>query len=123
MSRGAPLAMSRTKAVLALYPALLVVSLHLTGCGMADQLDLTPRLEEWLWLIGIGVLVPAIHLFALRRITRDRAGYRVAALIGVPITFVPFIGWVVGISIYGVLTYLLATRGRSHNASSCANPV
>lgn len=113
--------MNWTKGILAFYPALLVTSLHLTERGMADQLDLTPRADEWLWLVGFSVLVPAIHLFALRHIRHDRPAYRKTAALGLLFIIIPFIGLVVGIAIYGVLTYLLATRGRNQDFSSRAD--
>jgi hypothetical protein len=114
--------MTWTKTILALYPALLVASLHLTGRGMsAGPMDLAPRPDEWLWFVGISVFAPSIHLFALRRIRRDRAAYRTAAVIGLPFIIIPFLGLVIGISIYGLLTYLLITRERSQDASSHAN--
>jgi hypothetical protein len=78
----------------------------------AGPLDIMPRPDEWLWLIGIAVLVPAIHLTLLRHVQVDRPGYRVSALIGIPFIILPFFGLVVGLSIYGLLTYLLFTRCR-----------
>jgi len=107
-----------TKRILALYPALLVASLHLMSRGMADQHDLTPRPDEWLWFIGIAVVVPTIHLVALRHVRHDRPAYRGAAWVGAAMIIVPFIGLVVGASVYGLLTYLLLTRGRRRDVPS-----
>lgn len=113
--------MNWTKLILALYPALLLASLHLTARGMADQGDPIPRPDEWLWLVGIAVVVPAIHLFVLRRVRYDRFAYRFAALVGAPIIIIPFIGLVVGVSVYGLLTYLLLSRGRRGGVSPDAD--
>jgi hypothetical protein len=106
--------MSWTKLILAVYPALLIASLYLTGKGMADQLDLTPRPGEVLWMAVWSIGIPTVHLFAFRRIRFDPIAYRTTAGVAAPFILLPFIGLVVGASVYLLLSYLLFTRGRQH---------
>jgi len=103
--------MSWTKLILAVYPALVVASLYLTGQGMADQ-PLSPRLPAVLGMAAWSIGIPALHLLALRRIRFDPDGYRITAAGAAPFILVPFIGLVIGASVYLLLTYLLFTRGR-----------
>jgi hypothetical protein len=101
-----------TKRILAIYPGLIIGSLYLTGRGMADGSKLMPLPSEWVILLAIAIGGPIIHSFVLGPIKRDPFGYRIVAFVGAPFIILPFLGLVIGLSIYLLLTYLLITRCR-----------
>jgi len=103
--------MPLTKRILAIYPILLITSIWLLNVGMADRApDYTLRFSVVITVALLAIGIPAIHLFALRKITCDRMRYQVTAAVSAPFIILPFIGLVIGLSIYGLLTYLLFTR-------------